>query len=213
MTDDPKTRLHELSPEIVSLVHHVELSQAAWRDKASQQLVAAQLWLLKEATESSQLVRALADTFGIEATQNNIETALKSLDSEGIVTGISENTVILSEHGLRILGNRLEEAKSIDTKVKGQFAQHFTEFCPQIDVNDAWSRFNDQLLLPIVEDSGARVYELLVGKRSLLERFWFRCSGASTVFQEVGGVGVSDSIQYCLHAIPEHFDGAASTTA
>jgi len=166
MTRD--NRSHRLSPEIVSLVHHVELSQAGWCDKIVEQLIAAQLWLLDNSVVSSKIRQALSETFGIDVSQDDIDTAIKQLDSDGIVACTSANNWTLSENGLRLLKNRLEDSKSIDSKVKDLFSQHFTKYCPHLAVEDAWKRFNDQLLLPIIEASGARVYELLAGKRSLL---------------------------------------------
>ena len=57
----------ELSPEIVALVHHVELNKAGWWQKSLQKLIANVLWMSGD-LPTAEVRDSLQSIFGVDMT-------------------------------------------------------------------------------------------------------------------------------------------------
>ena len=71
---------NQLSPEVISLIHHVELNKNGWWKKAVSQVIRAVLWSQKKPVSIQELKSALAAS-GIDVQLDFVEKQLEQLKS------------------------------------------------------------------------------------------------------------------------------------
>lgn len=152
-----------LPPELVSLVHHIELNKVGWWDKGIQQLVVVALWLSGKAMTAEDLGNELRSKFYVNVDVPNIKLQVERLRSAGRLQHLPGGYLKISESALTELENTLKEAEEIEKKAKGRFIDVFTKCCPALATDEEWKTFNEKLLLPLVREVGARTYQLISG--------------------------------------------------
>lgn len=93
----------QLSPEIVSLVHHVELNESGWWKKAVGQVVKGVLWKAKTPLTISELNMALHTELGLRLPEDILNRQLDSLFSLGAVVRLPGPNFKLTEHAFQEL--------------------------------------------------------------------------------------------------------------
>jgi hypothetical protein len=58
--------IKQLSPELVSLVHHVELNQSGWWKKAVKKMIVAAIWSSDRPLSCQQVKEVLREDFNID---------------------------------------------------------------------------------------------------------------------------------------------------
>lgn len=69
----------------------------------------------------------------------------------------------LTESKLKEFEAGLKEAEETDKQVKDLFTKTLNELCPSLHSEETWISFNEQLLLPLIQEMGAKTYELISG--------------------------------------------------
>ncbi len=155
----------KLSPELVSLVHHIELNKAGWWDLAVQRLVLTAFWFNREsvALNPGEVKRTLATDFSIPLDQSAIQKHLQSLLSGGQLVCLPDGRFKLSEQTVRDCERDLTEALDLEVTVKRHFQVLLLEHCPALDAERVWTAFSEKFLLPLVSELGANTYRLITG--------------------------------------------------
>lgn len=150
----------ELPPEVVALVHHIELTKAGWYDQALQQLVLAVLWQEGKSLTSQQIVKALSEKFQVRVGRRDVESAAKSLQESEFVVLIYGNQYKIAEAAL------LKVQKQLDKQLiaRERAAQKFCGLAEQFGLDLKWEMF-ELFLQKIVRTIGASTYDLLIGKQ------------------------------------------------
>jgi hypothetical protein len=150
-----------LPSEVIALVHHVELNQAGWWDKAVEQLVTAVIWLANRPLSIDALVDDLNRQLAVSLTIQTLEPRVTTLCSSGVLICQSDSTFKISEHSLRLFEQKLTESEVREGHAKGRFLELIKEACPSLPPEITWNDFNILLLDPMIKEIGARTYELL----------------------------------------------------
>jgi len=107
-----------LSPEIVSLIHHVELNKNGWWNKAVGQVVRGVLWMEGGNKSIAELSEAIRTEIGITVSNEVLNQQLEILSSEGEVMKLVGNVYRLSinaEDKLTAEKNKaVEEQENVD---------------------------------------------------------------------------------------------------
>ncbi len=157
----------KLSPELVSLVHHIELNKAGWWEMAVQRLVLTAFWIKRGmiALSPDEVRSTLATEFRVTLEASRIEKHLQDLLSGGQLLHLPDGRLKLGEQTIRDCERDLTEAVHLEVTVKCRFHTLLTEGCPAVDAERAWSAFSEKFLLPTVSELGANTYRLITGSR------------------------------------------------
>jgi len=154
-----------LAPELLSLVQHVELNKAGWWQKSLERLILAAIWLADEPPIEDNLAEILHTTFHIKPDPKHVKEQVDSLRSQGTVTLMAGGTLRLAPTALATFEQELREAEEVESYAKQRFATLLKLYCPSVDSEVTWSRFDQDLLVPLVRETGANTYRLLTGGR------------------------------------------------
>ena len=153
--------LSSLPPELVSLIHHVELSKAGWWERGIKHMTIGVLWLLGGESTISEVKAAFRDQLGIQLNATMIEEHLRELASKGTVVSIPPSRFKLAERTLKKLDADLKTEEANAATACAKFEAQVAENCSELNPADAWHKFNERLLIPLIRDIGAKTYELL----------------------------------------------------
>jgi hypothetical protein len=161
---DPKT----LAPELVALVHHVELSKAGWWNIAIQKLLFTAFHLHTDGlTLSISEIREILDSrYSLDLEDSTISEQLTILVSNGEVFEPESGRFKASEKALQACESEIAAAVSLEASVKSRFRDLLLKHCPTADPDLSWSYFIDRFLVPLVSQMGANTYHLLTGSKS-----------------------------------------------
>src|SRR5687767_14197182 len=107
----------KLPSELVALIHHVELSEAGWWEKAVRNLALATIWLHGGPLTTSDLKHRLATEFGVKVTSAEMSAITSSLAEQVIVVERDEGWV-LSAEGSKVVEGEIGKAGEIDDAAK-----------------------------------------------------------------------------------------------
>lgn len=152
---------HRLSPEIVSLIHHVELNESGWWKKAVGQVIKAGLWTRNAALTITELQIQLKRDLGVKIPEPTIITQLQGLGTQGAVITLPDGRVKLSEQ----TRNELTIAHSLAEQEKKSCEAIFfgacEKYCPDLPANQVFEEFTRSLQRS-VQIAGANLFHLIV---------------------------------------------------
>jgi hypothetical protein len=159
-----------IRPELVSLIHHVELNKAGWWDGALGQLILAAIWLSGKPLTPEAINDALQDGLSVFPEPTRVTAQVASLCSSGALFRMPTGELKISERSLQDIEKSLGESERVETEAKDAFTELIEDACPSLDSDQCWKDFNEQLLFPLVQEIGARTYELISGSPMRLEK-------------------------------------------
>lgn len=155
------TSIQVLPPELISLVHHIELNKAGWWDKAIEQLLVTTIWVAGKSLSASDVSADLKKSFQVDLDDNKIRDHLNRLCSKGVLVCMPTNEFKISEVFLTKYEDGMREAEELEKSVKDLFVMLIKEHCPTLDTKVAWESFNEKFLSPFIRETGANTYKLL----------------------------------------------------
>jgi hypothetical protein len=158
-----------LPPELISLVHHIELNKSGWWDVAVQQIILATIWLCGNEVESSRLDEKVQQEFSASIEPARLRRAAQSLCASGVLVELLAGRLRISQDSLEGFESGLAEAQLTERRVRSRFESIFKECCPRLDAAASWAMFNDHFLIPFIRDMGAATYGILSGTTPQLD--------------------------------------------
>jgi hypothetical protein len=149
-----------LSPEIVSLIHHVELNQSGWWKKAVAQVVRGVLWKSASAMTLAELQAAMKQELGIRLTEEVLTKQLDALVAQGSVSRLPGPNFKLTEKARQELTGDHTKAVQEQEACQVQFLATCETFCPELDGVKVWTEFG-KALLSAIHVTGANLFHLL----------------------------------------------------
>jgi hypothetical protein len=157
-----------LPTELVSLIHHLHLNEAGWWDKGIRQLIVSIVWL-NGTMRPDAVSRSLQDQYSITLETGEVRKHLQILSSAGILVAMPDGNLKIAETELKNLELSLKRAEDEADEVRQVFQRLLQTHCPSLDVPSTWLRFNEDLLLPLIHEMGAKTFEMISGTRHQLE--------------------------------------------
>ena len=153
-----------LPSELISLIHHVELNRVGWWEESVQRLILAAIWLSDENLTLQAILESLRKDFQVNLHSVKARAWVDALCSSGVLVSLPGEQFKISESALKEFEKNLEEATAIERIAKNTFTTLLKQYCPLLDGEEAWHRFNEQFLLPLVREIGAKTYQLISGR-------------------------------------------------
>ena len=158
---------NKLLPELVSLIHHIELNQEGRWEEALSNLILAALFIFDKPSTEDEILKFLESDFKINLQKNKINDQLKILSGSGgpLIFIKTEQKYKLSETKQGEMHSNVQISLGQDDKVAEIFKELILKNCPNLDANFIWESFNEKLLLPFIKEAGANVYLTITDKR------------------------------------------------
>lgn len=157
--------MRRLPHQVISLIHYVELSDAGWWETTVDRCVLATLWLLRGPAPVSQIRKEIAKELDLDLKAGEISQSLARLENSEEVIRLNDGRFKLSLAAEQQFNNRVEESHSLEERVRRKFEQVINAYCSELDPVKLWAVFTDKLLIPLITDAGARIYEFFVMKK------------------------------------------------
>lgn len=161
----------QLSPELVSLVHHVELNESGWWKKAVGQVVKGVLWKAQSPLTVAELHEALRKELGLRLADDVLSRQLDSLSSQGAVVRMPGPNYKLTERTFQELSAARSAAVAEQDACRDAFFASCAENCPELDASKAWQAFT-KALAAAIHVTGANLYHLLADGNLQREVDW-----------------------------------------
>jgi hypothetical protein len=149
-----------LTYEVVSLLQHIELSRAGFRDRTIRTLILGTLWLENKAMDQDDLAATLKKELGDIDTES-VKRSIDSLVSSRDVLRMPNGTYKITEEAFRKIDQQVKKAEELEIKVKNEFIAILNDLKITIDTENIWQSFKEQALIPAVRDMGVRIYNLI----------------------------------------------------
>ena len=150
-----------LPPELISLVHHIELNKAGWWDKAIQQLLITTIWIAGKPLSVSEILQYLKTSFQADLDIAKARSHLNTLCSRGVLVCLQEERFKIAESFLNKYEKDIRDAEQLEKAVEDLFIELINQHCPSLDAKTTWKQFNENFLAPFIREVGANTYELL----------------------------------------------------
>ena len=152
-----------LPPEIVALIHHVELSEAGWRDQLLDQIIVSSMFLRTIPCVEEELRSSLKSDFGLIVDDRAFQQSIKRLLTSQRLIEIDSGRLKLTEQAANAAQESIEENQSLEHRAAARFKAIVAEEVKALNPDDCWRRFCDDCLEPLITELGARTYELITG--------------------------------------------------
>jgi hypothetical protein len=159
-----------LPPELVSLVHHTELNKAGWWNKTIQQLIMSALWLSGEPLSTQRLVDNLRNILHIDIDAIRVGTQVEQMLKAGTLVSLGNGDLKIGEEARRQLERDVKQTDELNARVKARFATILADCCPGLSGDEEWHAFNGEFMQPLIQEIGARTYQLISGMPLDLEK-------------------------------------------
>ncbi len=150
-----------LTPEFISLVHHIELNKAGWWDKTMQRIIIAILLDSIDNLSLHDIITVLKEQFSINIQLNTLQEHIDILVNDSAIFKANNDTFRLTQDRRNIVADETSKFIILENKVKEQFRFLVTSHCPSLDVDELWTNMINNLISPLLAEMGARTYELL----------------------------------------------------
>ena len=151
-----------LAPEIVPLIHHIELTKAGWGLRLTEQLVIVAACSSGKITSINDMRLSIKTQFGVHATEADVRRAVATLTSNKTLIQMESGRFKVSETKRAALDQQKAESLRLEQAARTNFEQILSD--NGIEITDKWNAFHYSCLRPIVTELGARIYHILSGE-------------------------------------------------
>lgn len=157
-----------LSPEMVSLIHYVELNKAGWWDRAAQRMIQAMLWLSGRHLTLEEIRTEIAKNLGASLTLEQVRKQVDKLLVSQTLLEVTTGLYKLSERAREVFAAEVTQAEDVEAGAKKVFVLLVRGTDGKgMDAEQLWCELNQHLLTPLIQEMGARLYEAVSGGKIL----------------------------------------------
>ena len=153
-----------LPPELLALVHHLELTQNGWWDKALQQVMLMALWIEARFVTAEEIRAYIEDNYSVVVDPERLSLQLEELLDDKAIVMTGTNLYKITEERMRSLEQDLEVGRTVENRARQLFLKEVSDLDFGIDTGESWDRFLNLCLIPLVRDMGAYTYEFITNK-------------------------------------------------
>lgn len=160
----------KLPPQVISLVHHIELNKAGWLERALGRFIIGTLWLAGGPLTTTQIAANLTSLFSINLSEATLRQCLEPLLKAGTLLALPTGQLKISEQHVKAFTAELQSAEAIEAAVKRRFSDALGSCCPSAAAEPTWNQLTNDFLFPFVREMGARTYAFLSGASADVQR-------------------------------------------
>ncbi|NEI03677.1 hypothetical protein GUK34_02070 [Rhizobium leguminosarum] len=156
----------KVGPDIVALVHHIELNESGWVNTAIRKAVRFLFWMIGEPADITMIMNERGNLGLTKLTREQAETAINELLASNSVLPVGNDRFKLSESEMLNLEASITTAEDVENNVRKKVlkAAQAAGVAPGEDwERRIWDGFHEEFIVPFIREFGARAYELMTG--------------------------------------------------
>jgi uncharacterized membrane protein len=153
----------KLSPELISLVHHVELNKSGWWEKSMQQLILSALSTVNDPLNAEEIEDLLRTTYSSRIDREKLRKVLERLRKSFEIISPKQDYFILPETVRIKYKDQLKGAEKLEENVEKFFIDLTKNHSIELDGESFWGKFCSEYLYPLIKEIGADTYNLING--------------------------------------------------
>ena len=162
---------HKLLPtELAAIVHHVELNRSGWWDKAMHRLILASVWLDDNNPTIVDVQTILKKEFRLSINIEKIKSVLVTLEAQNFLVRLPEDRFRIPDEKRSFFEGEIESAENSGRDAKAYFCDLARDLCKDLSPDDVWSKFETFFLAPLIRETGANAYKLIVGEEMTVNK-------------------------------------------
>ena len=161
--------MRKLSPELISLVHHVKLYESGWWDEALQRLIITIVWVSPQQITSNEIKTELKNTFDIHIESDRLANQLKLMVASKDLNLVDDKKYSVSEKCKETFEHDLNQYEDIEKYAKSRFSEALAKHDPSLSGDDVWQSFHEKCLYPLIDSMGAKFFDLISSNSSIQE--------------------------------------------
>lgn len=151
----------QIPSSLTALVHHVELSKAGWQERSLEYLILAILRESDTTLRCESILLMINDRLPAPLGRAQLEQLLINLIKKERILKSSDGSIILSEKTIQEFAECERNQSELIARVQDRF--QVVENNLPAEARITWEQLEDNLIIPLVSELGARTYELLSG--------------------------------------------------
>lgn len=157
-----------LSSEIISLVHHVKLNESGWWEKSIQNIIISTFGMNKNLPQKeSDVFNNLKAILNTNFDKSRINAQIEILKGKQQLIQVSDELFMLSEEVYSEIQTSFINQKEIEFEAEKRFTELCEKLYPETSAKKLWSDLNENLILPLIREIGAKTYELISGEDTI----------------------------------------------
>ncbi|MGV1825003.1 hypothetical protein [Agrobacterium vitis] len=156
----------KVGPDIVALVHHIELNESGWVNTAIRKAIRFLVWMIGEPADITMIMNERGNLGLDKLTREQAETAINELLASNSVLPVGNDRFKLSESEMQSLEASITTAEDVENNVRTKVlkaAQAAGVAAGEDWERRIWDGFHEEFIVPFIREFGARAYELMTG--------------------------------------------------
>jgi hypothetical protein len=156
----------KVGPDIVALVHHIELNESGWVNTAIRKAVRFLIWMIGEPADLSMIMNERANLGLGKLTYEQAEIAIHELLASNSILPVGNDRFKLTEVETQSLETSITAAENVEDDVRTKVlkaAQAAGVDASADSERKIWEGFHEEFIVPFIREFGARAYELMTG--------------------------------------------------
>lgn len=148
----------KLPPEIVSLIHHVQLNKLGWWEYGLRQIILGAIFISDEPISQKEIVRKINDEYFVNVNKEIILDQIEILNKDNKLHNLGGRYTLPRSTKI-ILQNEIENSYKNDLDVKRVYEQILRSqnlYCKE----DTWDKVKEEFLKPYIWDLGATTFNM-----------------------------------------------------
>lgn len=150
---------NKLADHLAALVHHVELSKGGWRERALDFIVLTTCFWAGTQISKDELLGQLNHQLQAPVGRAQLEAIIERLSARGSIIEQGQGLCKISESERQQLEANFDQAGALDDELRVRFCGSFSSLHEK--GSPSWESFKDDFLYPLVDELGAKTYEVL----------------------------------------------------
>ncbi len=155
-----------LPPQIVSLIHYVELTNDGWWLTTIDRCILAVMLLVNLPITEQGLRKKISEYLFIDIKKSELRIALERLHNHGDIVLHPNASYSLSVVIKNQLLTQIAENETFEKDVQNRFFEYITPLDLKLDKSYLWIAFIEKFLIPTVTQTGVKVYEMIISNPS-----------------------------------------------
>ncbi|MBY3158287.1 hypothetical protein HFO56_38980 [Rhizobium laguerreae] len=156
----------DVGPDIIALVHHIELNESGWVNTAIRKAVRFLIWMIGEPADISMILNERENLGLNKLTREQTEIAISELLATNAILPVGNDKFKLAEVEIQGLENSISAAENVEEHVRKKVLN--AAGAAGVPMGNDWERkiwdgFHEEFIVPFIREFGARAYELMTG--------------------------------------------------
>lgn len=156
---------HIFPKALSALVHHIQLTQSGWRERALEYVIQLSLYQHGGQCPKEALLQLINQNMPIPIGRAQIEGLIANMvENEKTIFELPSGNLKLASTIEKNIHDEQQRSSVSEKKIEVLYKKHFSTF--QMEPRIEWNEIDKELIIPLICELGAKTYEILSGDQT-----------------------------------------------